>query len=750
MCVMAATVFRHRKASGVDFPTTGIRSKARRPARMNDVGSAAGATGSGETPSAQLPFLPVAQMEREVAMAYNIFAVGIQPWERGRPRPRRGQDALVPRYVLALALALGSMLAVAQPPADEEAASEDATETIIVTASRIPVTAEQAGASFTVLDEEYIRRRQALTVDELLRGTPGMTVSRSGVLGSLSQVRLRGSEANHTLVLMDGIEIGDPALGGELDFSHFLAAAVRRIEIVRGPLSALWGSDAVAGAINLISTPRAFEKSLQSYVEAGQFSTRKAGLSASAGEESWGVRLSVDHLGSDGQNISRSGDETDGYRNNTGHLIAEFNPSDRLTLRLTARRSDSESQYDATSLATGIPADSDSSTSRTHTVLGLGGQASLLDGRWKQKAAVTQTGSKNHNFASGAEIGETSGEKLRFSYQSTFLWPSLESSTAEPSITLGLGHERVDYLQRAEASFFGDPNRDLSTRSTEALAEFRLDAAGRWATAAALRYDANKHFDNALSWRTSALKHLGAGMSVHAAYGIGVKNPTFVERFGYFSNFIGNPDLVPETSRGWELGATFNSGHRAFSGSLAWFNDRLLDEINGFVFDPAVGGFTAGNRPGVSRRKGLELAARWAALPELTLAGAYTYLHAKEPASTEDRVFELRRPRHSGSLNIHYELAERGVGINLNLAYTGEQPDIFFPPWPNPSRRVSLDSFLLASLTASWQATPRIRWHIRADNPGQARYEEVYGFRGGGRSIHLGVQFSLFEETESE
>ena len=713
---------------------------------MSDVGSAAGASGAEDIPSARLPFLPVANVEREVAMAHNSFAAGIRPRGRGRPRPRLGQDALVPRHALALALALSSIMAAAQPSVDEEEVAEEEPETIVVTASRIPVAAEQAGASFTVLDETYIRRRQALTVDELLRGTPGMAVSRSGVLGSLSQVRLRGSEANHTLVLMDGIEIGDPALGGEMDFSHFLAADVRRIEIVRGPLSALWGSDAVAGAINLISAPRVFERSLKSYVEAGQFSTRKAGLSASAGENAWGVRVSVDQLASDGQNISRSGDETDGYRNNTGHLIAEFSPSERITVRLTARRSDSESQYDATSFLTGVPADSDNSTSRIHTVVGLGGQASLLDGRWKLKAAITHTGSKNHNFASGAEIGETSGDKLRLSYQSTFLFSRHPGNAVEPSLTFGLGHEREDYLQRAAASFFGDPNRDLSTRSTEALAEFRLDAPGHWGAAAALRYDSNKHFDNALSWRASALKHFSAGMSVHAAYGIGVKNPTFVERFGYFSNFIGNPDLAPETSRGWELGANFNSGDRNFGGSVTWFNDRLLDEINGFVFDPATGGFTAGNRRGVSRRRGLEFAARWTALPELTLAGAYTWLHAKEPGSSDDSVYELRRPRHSGNLNVHHALPELGMGINLNLAYTGEQPDLFYPPWPSPARRVSLDKFLLASLTASWQATPRVRWHIRAENLGDNLFEEVYGFRGPRRSIHLGVHISFFEE----
>ena len=311
----------------------------------------------------------------------------------------------------ALFLTLFAAPGNAQSPGEPDERAEELTENIVVTASRIPLPAEQAGASFTVLDEEYLQRRQALTVEELLRGTPGVAVSRSGVLGSLAQVRMRGSEANHTLVLMDGIEIGDPALGGELDFSHFLAANLQRIEIVRGPLSALWGSDAVAGAINLISTPEVFEQSLVTHAEAGQFGTRKAGLSASSGNGAWGIRFSVDHLGSDGQNISRSGNENDGYRNNTGHLIAEFNPSDRLKLRLIARRSGSESQYDATSFLTGVPADSDSSTRRTHTVAGLQAATSMLDARWRHEASVTRTGSQNHNFASGSEIGEQTGTR---------------------------------------------------------------------------------------------------------------------------------------------------------------------------------------------------------------------------------------------------------------------------------------------------------------------------------------------------
>ena len=675
-----------------------------------------------------------------------------RPREGSCRRPPQRANALACRRKVLLAgllLTLGSGGVNAQSPVESDGSSEELRENIVVTASRTPLPAEQASASFTVLDEQHLERRSALTLEELLRGTPGMAVSRGGVLGSLAQVRLRGAEANHTLVLMDGIEIGDPALGGEIDFSHFLAANLRRIEIVRGPLSALWGSDAVAGVINLISAPETYEQSLITSTEAGQFNTRKGGLKASAGGDGWGLGAWAHHLSSDGQNISRTGDEADGYRNNTGLLTARFDPSPTVSLRLVARHSNSENQHDATSFLTGVPADSDNSTQRSHTVVGLQGSAATFAGRWNHRASLAHIASENHNFAAGTETGETSGDKLRVSYQSTFLLPQL-AGNARPSITLGFEHESEDYLQRAAASAFGDPNRDLSTRSNGAMAEFRLDAPRDWSAAAALRHDRNEDFEDAVSWRLSVLRWLGSDTALHAAYGTGVKSPSFIERFGYFSNFIGNPDLEPETSRGWELGLRYGNRNGTFSGALTWFKDRLLDEINGFVFDPAAGGFTAANRSGVSQRRGLEAQARMTLTPKLAIAGAYTWLKASEPDSANSSVEEVRRPRHSGSLNIHYEIAAPAIGINLNLAWTGEQPDVFYPPWPNPSRRVSLDAFLLASLTASWQATSRMRWHIRAENLGNARFEEVYGFRGPGRSIHLGAQFSFFGEGSGQ
>ena len=704
---------------------------------MNDVGSAAGASGARELPSPPSRSCLGQVMEREVAMAYIKSAAALGP-------------------PAALLLTLAAAPGNAQSPGASDEAAQELTENVVVTASRIPLPAEQAGASFTVLDEEYLERRQALTVEELLRGTPGVAVSRSGVLGSLSQLRIRGSEANHTLVLMDGIEIGDPALGGELDFSHFLAANLRRIEIVRGPLSALWGSDAVAGAINLISTPEVFGQSLVTHAEAGQFGTRKAGLSATSGNGEWGVRFSADHLSSDGQNISRSGNENDGYRNNTGHVIAEYNPSGQLKLRLIVRRSGSESQYDATSFLTGVPADSDRSTRRTHTVGALQAAASTLDGRWKHEAGVTRMGSKNHNFASGSEVGETSGDKTRIAYQSTFLlprlaWkprerrrpafaeggtPSLPVSSREtatlsggvsPSITVGLEHEREDYLQRAQASPFGDPNRDLGTRSTEALAEFRLDAQDDWSASAAFRHDRNRDFDDASSWRASALKHLGAGVAVHAAYGVGVKNPTFIERFGYFSNFIGNPDLKPEQS------VEYEAGHATQRFSLTYFDNRLTNEIDGFVYDPARGGFTADNRADKSRRRGVEMGYE-DTFGAFRIAAYYTYVDSAEQDQTE-----IRRPRHQGRIDLSGRISP-SIRLNVGAAAVGEQYDNDFSAFP--AIRRTLDAYRLVR-GMDFRISPRASLYLQLENAFDADYEDVFGYRNPGRRALAGCTLRL-------
>jgi vitamin B12 transporter len=185
----------------------------------------------------------------------------------------------------------------------------DTTDNIVVTASRSPLATSDIGSSSTVITREQIQRQQARFVTDLLRAVPGVTISHSGAVGSQTQVRMRGAEANHVLVLIDGVKANDPASGDEFRWELLSTSNVERIEIVRGPQSSLWGSDALAGVVHIITTSGRQQSKFGAYVEGGSHETVNAGFHAGAGGESWSLGFGLESLDTDGSNISRSGDE---------------------------------------------------------------------------------------------------------------------------------------------------------------------------------------------------------------------------------------------------------------------------------------------------------------------------------------------------------------------------------------------------------------------------------------------------------
>ena len=156
-----------------------------------------------------------------------------------------------------------------------EAARTKPLEHVIVTASRTPTTVEQAGASVTVINRETIENRQVQYALDLLRDVPGFALSRSGPAGKFTQLRVRGGEANHVLVLIDGVEANDVANSDEFDFANLLAADIERIEIIRGPQSALWGSDAVSGVVHIITRRAQRPAEAGVSLEGGSFGSRR-------------------------------------------------------------------------------------------------------------------------------------------------------------------------------------------------------------------------------------------------------------------------------------------------------------------------------------------------------------------------------------------------------------------------------------------------------------------------------------------
>jgi len=230
---------------------------------------------------------------------------------------------------------------------------------VLVSASLVPIPASRSANAITVIGREQINNRAALSVSELLRDVPGFAVSRSGVQGSQTQIRVRGAEANHLLVLIDGVEANDPSQSDELNWGTLVADDIERIEIIRGPQSSLRGSDAMSGVVNIITRSADQPFNAKVFAEVGSFSTQRSGFSIGHKRDDFDIRLGVSDTKTDGENISRSGNEKDGYENTSINLKSGLKVSDALRLSFAARQSDGMNQFDADNDFDGFVEDQD-------------------------------------------------------------------------------------------------------------------------------------------------------------------------------------------------------------------------------------------------------------------------------------------------------------------------------------------------------------------------------------------------------
>ncbi len=607
-------------------------------------------------------------------------------------------------------------------------------ETITVTASRTPLELRDTGSSVSIITGDEIRARNVTNLGELLREIPGMAVSQQGSQGALTQVRVRGAEANQLLVLIDGVEVNDLSQGGEFNFTHLLTSQIERVEIVKGPQSALWGSDALAGVVNVITAPQnPSGTTLSGYIDAGSFSTIRTGFGMRSGKEKLQTSLSIDYVDTDGTNISRNGSEDDGYRNLTLNFSGEYEMTGNSSVSWLLRNTDSKTGFDSIDFfTTGLPVDAGFTTNSRQTY----GNISLAwqPGSVEQILTLARTDTENINRTDSPVRDITRGVRDQLRYQINYLKGS-------HILTALLEYEDEDYEQRGNVSFFGDPNRDLGTTSRNVAAEYRYDGSAIDFSLSA-RYENNSDFDDSRSYRATLAWHLpGDVTDLYASVGQAVKNPTFTERFGFFDTFFGNPDLKPEKSRGMEIGLRQSFLNDDLTMDATWFSTRLEDEINGFVFDPVAGGFTAENVTGRSDREGLEVSVHYRLSETIRITSGWTWLKARQPDPAGGKSTEVRRPEHSASLNLDYQ--GRKTGLNLGMIYTGNQKDDFFPPFPPFQERVTLDGFTLVNLAATYRLTGSTTLTLRLSNLFDKRYEEVYGYASPGFSVSAGVRVGL-------
>ena len=612
-------------------------------------------------------------------------------------------------------------------------ATGEVTDTVSVTASRTSTNLMSSGTSFSVLDRQAIINSNANSLVDLLRTVPGLQVNQQGSRGAIAQVRMRGAEANQILVLINGIEANDPAQGSEFNFAHLTTEQIQRVEVVRGPQSALWGSDALAGVISISTIPSGEQaSSLTAGVEAGSFATTNSNIAWQHSGDTK-VNASITHLNTDGTNIARNGSEKDGYENTSLDFSASRQITTNANLSGSLRYVDSSTDFDDIPFSTGLPADADNSTDSEQIYGQISLRLNSFEDSYQQRFSISRTDTDNETDTGTAINAIVRGTRDQIQYQGDILRDA-------HTLSIVAEYEEETFEQRGEAFFFGDPNKDIDIDSIGIALEYRY-AGNNWNLSASIRQDNNSDFDDANSYRlTASWQSPIDALSLFGSVGQANKNPTFSERFGTFDTFQGNPDLVPEESKAWEVGFRHIAWNGNLLTSIAYFDATLENEINGFVFDANTFAFTAENIDGESKRQGFEVEIDWDISDQFSLRGSYTYTDSIAENAVGKEIDEIRRPRHIAALVGNYALQK--TNINMSISYSGEQDDTFFPPFPLPQEQVTLDSFVLVNVAVNHQLSEKITLTGRIDNLLDEDYEEVFGFTPPGIGAYAGVRLT--------
>jgi len=631
--------------------------------------------------------------------------------------------------------------------ANAAANNSNSIETISITGSRLPIAKPFVAGSASIIDAAQIEASGALNLGELLRGVAGVNLSQTGPLGSLMELRFRGSESNHVMVLVDGVEINDLGQGGLVDFSHIMLSQVERVEILRGPQSAIWGSNAIAGIISIVTRQPDSEQmrpNLQLTIGDRDTLQTSAGVSQAQDKLSYAINAGLFKTG--GENISRSGREQDGYKNTSLSTKLLYQIRAKHSVQLNARLLDYSSDFDATDFSSGLIADADNTSLGEQISLGLNwrfaplvdkSQATLsLTSMYSQLLSLQYSKQSNTNYSDNIFSGGTQGEKLRI------LWTNHFEFSRNTFINLGIEAVQEDYKQSGPVTF-GDPNQTQNNNT------YSLVSSGQWALndafnlEASLRYDNSDEFKNTESYRLGGVYRFSANWRAFLSTGKAIKNPTFTERFGFFPDtFLGNPELAPETQKSYEAGieGKLMLKQYAFNVQLSIFDADLNNEILGFVFSPQSGQFTAQNSDGKSKRSGLELSLN-GERDAFSWQAQYSYLDAEELDSNRQIETELRRARHTGSASFSYQFDDKNA-LYMQADYTGGRLDRFFPPFPESPEIVGLNAYWLLSANYRYEVSQTLIINLRLSNMLNRQYEDVVGFSGESSRALLSMRYS--------
>lgn len=643
------------------------------------------------------------------------------------------------RSSICLAAVAASSTASAEEASAAHGVAADG-DSIIVTATRAPLTLDEIPSSITVLDKQAIDRAQDIGVTELLLRTPGISISRNGGYGTSTSLRIRGAESDHSVVVIDGVKLNDPSsTGGGFNFTNLLVGDISRIEVLRGPQSILWGSQAIGGVVNVVtaSPEKALEGSFD--LEAGSRETvsARAAVGGRTGPLSWrigGQRFTTDGISSHAKAFG--GVERDGYRNSNLSGRAELALADNVSVDVRGTYSSGRVEFD------GFNTDSNDVGQNKEFVGYAGLNVDLADGRFRNRVAFAYTDTNRDNFnpdRARPQSFEADGKNKRWEYQGSF------DLSDRITAIFGVENERSDFRSRSPSASLATPVASFArgkAELTSAYGQLSVEPIDGLTLNGGVRYDDHDRYGGQTLFAAGGVWRLPTGTVLRASYGEGFKAPGLYQLFSEY----GNVGLDPEEAHGWEAGVEQHFFDRKLIVGATWFDRTTTNQIiyNGCSApstDPMC--FVPGSNPPTPRfgyylnvarseAHGVEGSAALT-IGALTLDGNYSWTVAEDRSPGANFGNWLpRRPRNIANASASYGF-DFGLELGAALRWSGKSFD-------NASNAQRLGGYTLVDLRAEFALSDAVKLFTRAENIFNEQYMTAFRYGSLGRSIYAGIR----------
>lgn len=613
--------------------------------------------------------------------------------------------------------------------------AEDALDEVVVVATRLPVPASKVGNSVSVIDRREIEASQAVVVSDLLATLPGVGVTRSGGPGALTALRIRGAEADHTLVLIDGVQINDPSsTGGGFDFGNLLVGDISRIEVLRGSQSTLYGSQAIGGVVNIVTADGAGSPRGRVQAEYGSRDSRllKAEFGGAGAKASGRVAGSL--YRTDGISTFGAGDERDAFRNASLAGRFGYGVAPGVGIDLRGYYADSRVDTDGYPPPAFVFADAgdyaDKRQRLAYAGLNLGDPAARL----QHRIALQFTRTDRDEFAGAlgavSSFGHYRGANQRIEYQGSW--------RAAPGLSAVFGAQHEQSRMRNDI----DPLR-ADTSVASAYVQLQAEPLRGLTLTGGYRRDDHADFGSHGSLQFAAAWQAASRTVLRASWGQGFKAPTLYQLFSAY----GNPGLRPESATGWDAGIEQRWLAERLRVTAIYF-ERSTRQLIAFLDCPDPGNricSAPGHLPygyyqntALARAGGVELQSALVVSDAIDLNVNYTRARSidRSPGSPTYGLQLLRRPRQVMNAALNLRVAP-GVTVGTAVRHVSATPDSDFDVFP--AARIALRPYSLVDLRLAWQGAGPWQVAGRVENLFDRRYEAVHQYGAPGRAGYLSV-----------